>query len=150
MADHALTLTLCVLQGPDFAELFGSEAYSDVDVLLYEEPGGYSSTSTKLNKRPRSAEEVLPCHNFVLRALSQYFKTQVGADTVHMAEMWAGWWAGHVLHLNLRGFLSSLAYSVCLLLYQHSQEWLLHAFFCPCTLVSNANLVVQLLTQRIG
>jgi hypothetical protein len=61
----------------DFSELFGSDAYSDVNALLYEEPEHASSTRRHAAKRPRGAEEVLPCHRVVLRAFSQYFKTKV-------------------------------------------------------------------------
>lgn len=64
-------------QAADFSELFGSEDYSDVDVLIYEEEDDDSSLLQQAGKRPRRAEELLPCHRVVRRALSQYFRSKV-------------------------------------------------------------------------
>jgi hypothetical protein len=73
------------LQEADFSEVFGSEDFSDVDVLLYEEVQDSSSAPQQAGKRPRGAEEVLPGHKLVLRALSLYFKTKVREGVVRSA-----------------------------------------------------------------
>lgn len=64
-------------QAADFSELFGSEDYSDVNIHVYEETDEGSNPLQQAGKRPHGAEEVLPCHRVVLRALSLYFRMKV-------------------------------------------------------------------------